>query len=217
MSPNQKRPRRGFEYSPLQSNTFRLLELIPGRSLRADIHCWLRDYQVDAAPPYEALSYTWGDEESKCRISLNGFSFHIRPNLRDALRRLRQPRSTRIIWIDAICIDQKSADEKSVQVPLMEKIYTRAERVIAWLGEETFDSGMALDFIPHLTKIAEVNNKSNWLSHLERDEFLRKMMSLVHLFSRPWWRRMWIIQEVALAPHVLLVCGSRQIPWSTFH
>lgn len=216
MSPSRKQRRRGFEYSPLQFNHFRLLKLISGRSLCADIHCRLQDYSLDSAPSYEALSYTWGDEESACRILLNGLPFHIRPNLRDALRRLRQPRSTRIIWIDAICIDQNSTDEKSVQVPLMGKIYTRAERVVAWLGEETFDSGMALDFIPHLTEVAEVDTESIWLSHLERDDFLRQMMSLVHLFSRPWWKRMWIIQEVALAPDVLVLCGSRHVPWSTF-
>ncbi|KAF1959328.1 HET-domain-containing protein [Byssothecium circinans] len=217
MSPRQKRRQRGFEYSPLQCNNFRLLELIPGRSLCADIHCRLRDYQLDSAPPYEALSYTWGDGKNTCWISLNGLPFYIRPNLRDALRRLRQPRSTRTIWIDAICIDQNSADEKSVQVPLMGKIYTRAERVIAWLGEETFDSGMALDFIPYLTKVAKVDTEFIWLLHLERNEFLRRMMSLVHLFFRPWWNRMWIIQEVALSPGVVVVCGSRHIPWSTFH
>jgi hypothetical protein len=217
MSPSQKQRRRGFEYCPLQLNSFRLLELIPGQSLHADIHCRLRDYQLDSAPPYEALSYTWGDEKSLCRISLDGLPFHIRPNLRDALRRLRQPRSTIVIWIDAICIDQNSADEKSVQVPLMGKIYTRAERVIAWLGEETFDSGMALDFIPYLTKVAKFDTESIWLFYLGNCDFLRQMMSLVHLFSRPWWQRMWIIQEVALAPDVLVVCGSRRIPWSTFH
>jgi hypothetical protein len=194
-----------------------LLELIPGHSLCADIHCRLRDYHLDSAPPYDALSYTWGDEDSACRILLDGLPFHIRPNLRDALRRLRQPRRTRIIWIDAICIDQTSADEKSVQVPLMGKIYASAKRVVAWLGEETFDSGMALDFIPHLTKVAKVDTESFWLLHLEQEEFLRQMMSLIHLLSRPWWKRMWIIQELALGPDVLVVCGSRHIPWSTFH
>jgi hypothetical protein len=97
MSPSQKRRRRGFEYNTLQFNGFRLLELIPGHSLCADIHCRLQDYHLDLAPLYEALSYTWGDEESACRILLDGLPFHIRPNLRDALRRLRQCRDTRII------------------------------------------------------------------------------------------------------------------------
>jgi hypothetical protein len=217
MSPIQNRRRRGFEYNHLQFNCFRLLELIPGHSPCADIHCRLRDYHLDSAPPYEALSYTWGDEESVCRILLDGLPFHIRPNLRDALRRLRQRRDTRVIWIDAICIDQISADEKSVQVPLMGKIYAGAKRVVAWLGEESFDSGMALDFIPHLTKVAKVDTESCWLLCLEQEEFLRQMMSLIHLVSRPWWKRMWIIQEVALGLDVLVVCGSRHIPWSTFH
>lgn len=100
------------------------------------------DYYLDSKPPYEALSYTWGDEESACWILLDGLPFHIRPNLRHALRRLRQPRHTRVIWVDAICIDQTGTDEKSVQVLMMGRIYAGARRVVAWLGEETFDSGM---------------------------------------------------------------------------
>jgi hypothetical protein len=99
----------------------------------------------------------------------------------------------------------------------MGKIYAGAKRVVAWLGEESFDSGMALDLIPHLTEVAEVDTESFWLLHLEQEEFLRQMMSLIHLVSRPWWKRMWIIQEVALGLDVLVVCGPRHIPWSTFH
>ncbi|KAF2191691.1 HET-domain-containing protein [Zopfia rhizophila CBS 207.26] len=217
MSSSRKRRRRGFEYSPLRSQSFRLLELISGRSLYADIQCRLRDYQFDSAPPYEALSYTWGDDENECRISMNGLPSYVRPNLLGALRHLRQPRSTRIIWIDAMCINQNSAEEKSVQVPLMGKIYTGAERVIVWLDEETFDSGMAIDFIPHLTVVARVDVETVWLSLLSQDEFLRQMSSLIHLFSRPWWKRTWVIQEVALAKDVVVLCGSRHIPWSTIH
>jgi hypothetical protein len=87
MSLKQKRRRRDFEYSPLR-NDFRFLELVPGPSLCADIHCKLQDYQLDSAPPYEALSYTWGDGKSECRILLDEKLFYVRTNLRDALRRL---------------------------------------------------------------------------------------------------------------------------------
>ncbi|CAG5142984.1 uncharacterized protein ALTATR162_LOCUS1261 [Alternaria atra] len=215
MSPKQKRRRRDFEYNPLR-NDFRLLELVPGPSLYADIHCKLQDYQLDSAPPYEALSYTWGDGKSECRILLDEKLFYIRTNLRDALRRLRQCQGTRIIWIDAICINQDSADEKNVQVPLMGKIYTKAERVVVWLGEEDFDNGTAINFIPYLTMIAKVDAEFLWRWQLEQHEFLRQISSLIHLFARPRWSRTWTIQEVALAPNVVFVCGSRDITWSTF-
>lgn len=91
-------------------------------------------YSTTSAPPYEALSYTWGDEESACWISLVGLPCHIRPNLLDALWRLRQPRSTRIIWIDALCIDQNSADEKSVQVPGVLNVFHMLELFDLWRG-----------------------------------------------------------------------------------
>jgi hypothetical protein len=40
------------------------------------------------------------------------------------------------LWIDAICIDQGNNAEKAAQIPLMGEVYSRAGRVLAWLGAE---------------------------------------------------------------------------------
>ncbi|KAK8012010.1 hypothetical protein PG989_000270 [Apiospora arundinis] len=107
--------------------------------------------------------------------------------------------------------------EKGVQVPLMRKIYTGAQRVIVWLGEESFDSRTAVEFIPVLTRVAQVADQALWLQLLSQEDFLRRMSSLICLFYRQWWTRTWTIQEVSLAREVIVLCGSCQIDWSIIH
>ncbi|CZR55536.1 uncharacterized protein PAC_05424 [Phialocephala subalpina] len=212
--PRRSQRRMCYQYRPLEPQNFRLLELVPHHSLIADLHCRLIHSSIVSAHSYEALSYTWGDGISTCRITLNGSPFYIRPNLREALRRLRQSKGKRMVWVDAICINQDCTEEKSIQVPLMRQIYAGAKRVIVWLGEDSFDSDKAIEFIPVLTEVARLDTDLVWIWHLSQDEFLRRMSSLIALFYRPWWRRTWIIQEVALPRSVILLCGSQRIHWS---
>lgn len=84
---------------------------------------------------YEALSYVWGDSSITRTILLEGREFQVTTNLYSALRRLRYPDYTRIIWIDAICINQSNLEERSQQVLLMKNIYEGAEEVLMWMGD----------------------------------------------------------------------------------
>lgn len=217
MPRRQRRERLSHQYQALQPHEFRLLELLPAATLKADISCRLQHQRIGSAPPYEALSYTWGDGESTCRIAVDGLRFWVRRNLLDALRRLRQSRTERIIWIDAICIDQDNTKEKNVQVPLMRDIYAGAEQVVVWLGEETSDTGTAIKFIPVLTQFARFDYPELWLWQLRKEDFLRGLSSLITLFIRQWWTRTWTIQEVSLASKVLVLCGSYKVDWSEIH
>jgi hypothetical protein len=36
---------------------------------------------------------------------------------------------------------------------------------------------------------------------------------VVALLSRPWWQRIWIVQEVVLAKNVYLICGDMDLPF----
>lgn len=56
--------------------------------------------------PYEALSYVWGNRQSADMIWLDGYPFEVTENLYEALMHLRRPNEDRVLWIDAICIDQ---------------------------------------------------------------------------------------------------------------
>jgi hypothetical protein len=140
-----------FEYERLEfpSRTIRLIELEkghPGDELRC--HLGVFRFREDdfgsnspvlkykPAPPFEALSYRWGDDTMNHLIYLQGCRKYVTASLDDILRALRQPQTSRWIWIDQLCINQleETPYEKPPQILLMTKIYTRASSVPIWIG-----------------------------------------------------------------------------------
>ncbi|PVH77480.1 hypothetical protein DL98DRAFT_367783, partial [Cadophora sp. DSE1049] len=113
----------------------RLLRILPGAA-PSIVECELRVVRLDSAPPYEALSYVWGELNLSDYVICNGQIISITRNLGIALRHLRCRGETRVVWIDALCINQDDADERSSQIKLMRQVYTRTWRVVVWLGED---------------------------------------------------------------------------------
>lgn len=137
-----------FEHLPLDGadpRAFRVLELLPSYNLEGVIHCKLNHRTLDNDLYYEALSYTWGDPNPKTTIYINGSNtLGVTRNCYQALFHLRQRYHPRILWIDAICIDQRenesSTQERNHQVKFMSDIYAKAETVLIWLGCAEHDS-----------------------------------------------------------------------------
>lgn len=73
-----------------------------------------------------------------------GQELNVPRKSRLALRRLRYEDTTRVLWIDAICINQDDLIERSQQVALMDKIYKRGRRNLTWLGKADGSTGQAL-------------------------------------------------------------------------
>lgn len=128
----------------------------------------------------------------------------VTANLHEALTRLRHPYVDRILWVDAICINQDGMDERNHQVLLMAQIYATASRVLVWLGEDNGDGGeRALDELLALAKgTTDTGNGT---------------IATIDLSQRPWFRRVWVLQEVAAARHILVMCGSRVIAGQAFY
>lgn len=132
-----------FQHDPIDLDTraFRLLRLARGDG--EEIECevfqaFLED--KDGTITYEALSYTWGDPCGPTRnIVVNKKPFRVGTNLYEALQHLRMADEDRILWIDAISIDQESNNERGHQVKQMADIYRKAEGVVIWLGPATYD------------------------------------------------------------------------------
>ncbi|EON65145.1 hypothetical protein W97_04382 [Coniosporium apollinis CBS 100218] len=227
-----------FTYTalPLRSaRSIRLLELHPGAG---DIVCSLHTVDLDTAPPYDALSYTWGDARPpllqsvapqlysrRFPISCNGCLLEVTANLYHALQRLvaidrARPRweniyLQRLIWIDAICINQEDDAEKSTQVAMMEDIYKRASLVVCWLGQEDRYTEPALRLANYLAQIPSENyGQYSGLGLNHSGIPSNDWEALVALFRRPCFRRAWITQEIVLAQKLLLLCGSFEISWS---
>ena len=115
----------------------RLLRLHPGHQhnrLRAE----LRVVSLHNPPSYEALSYTWGKSTSDPQpvIYINdNVSLPLTDNLHNALKRLRRRFRTRVLWIDALCINQEDLAERASQVSFMGETYKSARGVCVWLGD----------------------------------------------------------------------------------
>ncbi|KAF1969334.1 hypothetical protein BU23DRAFT_374876, partial [Bimuria novae-zelandiae CBS 107.79] len=110
------------------------LTLLPGQ-YDDTIHCILQIVSLDDDPEYEALSYVWGRDRDSKEIFFDEQACTITVNLDAALRRLLDETEPRVLWVDALCINQNDIVEKNVQVPIMGRVNCGASRVIAWLGE----------------------------------------------------------------------------------
>ena len=177
-------------YAPLSEkpNRIRLLQLLPSQVDPENVRCRLMEYTLresDATNhPYEALSYVWGDNDKPQYIFVDDQELSVTPNLYTALLRLRDYELPRILWVDAICIDQASKEEKAQQIQFMAAIYAKASRVIVWLGEAHDDSDWALG----AALIA--SNKS--MEPTSRERFEQAMLQLL---KRPWFRRIWVRKQ----------------------
>ncbi|TGO33472.1 hypothetical protein BHYA_0244g00090 [Botrytis hyacinthi] len=192
----------------LESNKIRLLRILPNEDEEGDIKCTLFVYPLHdsgrGTHRYEALSYVWGDAGDSRSIFINGHSLTVRANLHIALSRLRDPVLDRIIWIDAICINQEDLNERGHQVQLIAKIYSKASQVVIWLGEEADNSDRALEEIVIAASKSEISSNET------------TRMAVIALVQRPWFRRIWVLQEVAAARHILIMCGLVEIDGYAF-
>jgi hypothetical protein len=180
-----------YDYSSLSlgPDSIRLLRLMPydKESMEmTEIRCELFKYplrdQGKGTHLYEALSYVWGDSKKPCFISINKQSLAVTENLHAALLRLRDRSLQRILWVDAICINQENREEQGQQVQLMAKIYSKAHRVIVWLGKEASDTEGSLEDI-RLAANEESTERS-------RKEINRQ--AILNLLQGPWFHRIWV-------------------------
>ena len=204
-------------YTPLitERKEIRLVTLCSG-NFKDDILCSISKVSLDDRPSYEALSYVWGDQRITRRIFIHGLSSHVTVNLEIALRHLRYVSGPRVLWIDAICINQRDIAERSVQVMHMGEAYARATNVIAWLGEESSDSNLAFDAFNSLPTDPSQHWDPQQNAELDIDYLEPKYTCAIQsLLLRPWWCRIWTVQESILGPTMSLICGKRQVAADT--
>jgi hypothetical protein len=171
---------------------------------------------------YEALSYTWGRPNTHFPprfIILNGAKFEVGENLYHALQYLAFNSQDRVLWVDAICINQNDASEKNHQVQQMGDIYRMASQVVVWLGLSSAGTKRVFKFINQHNPYEDSPDKSIFVISLRGDAKERWKMSTVDqlkdLCERDYWSRVWIIQEIGLASKLQVVCGKYQFPWDS--
>ena len=212
-----------YAYSPLDSDHIRLLMIEIGPET-STLRCSIEHFKFSEAPPYRALSYEWGSPIFKT-IRLNGLPVNVRKNLLNALWHLRltgftvpsldgnhafKKSDTRWIWIDALSIDQGNTRERNHQVRSMGRIYKEAVGVFAWLGcrdDGQFGSTVYVA-VQELAILARADPKAS-------DYFLDKFgLSKFHeLVYQPYWKRMWIMQEITLAQQITILFDDISAEW----
>lgn len=236
-----------YRHTPINTerDTIRLIRLKRG-PITANISCELFETLLskDIGVTYEALSYTWGSSEpgqsfsdrddtqraqvaKTVTIVVNHLNFYVTPNLYLALHHLRDVENDRILWVDAICIDQNNDREKGHQVGMMRRIFEQSERVIVWLGEGSAKTDFFMDVVAEIWAVWQLTTSTNRVkTALERLPCCRRgglcfdegflTAALGDILDRPWFTRVWVIQEVASASTGLVVCGSKSHPCNIF-
>ncbi|KAL8375654.1 hypothetical protein RB595_006981 [Gaeumannomyces hyphopodioides] len=225
-----------YIYKPLDGNqsVMRTMRLKRASAECEPVQCelditMLNDGEERGGPgvSYEALSYTWGDTSAAPQhILVNGGVLPVTANLHCALVHLRQSKHDRVLWIDAICIDQENHRERTHQVDLMKRIYGQAERVLIWLGPATFKTRIAMPYLLQVDQAVRQSGRRLDMPDAWRDEFERSgqgstAAAMAHpmlpaLFESPWFRRIWVIQEAASAKAALVMYGHDAVPARTF-
>ncbi|MBE3043866.1 HET domain-containing protein [Candidatus Bathyarchaeota archaeon] len=169
-----------------------------------------------------------------------GALLDVSQNCYKAIRRLRHASDLRVFWVDAVCIDQTNDAEKSAQVSLMRRIYSQAGTVQIWLGDASPEldpetstplSDLGMDFIYDFA--VEIDERSSAGLDVAggalyrefigpRMEFHRhntgaltpRVRGLYGILRRPWWERLWTVQELALAKEVYFVLGDKVQPFN---
>ncbi|KAF7547280.1 hypothetical protein G7Z17_g7844 [Cylindrodendrum hubeiense] len=197
--------------------------------LEPDSEIWARE------PAFDCLSYVWGSQEDPEPAFVETSSgetigsVKLGPNLASALHHLRYEDNPRALWVDVICINQKDPDEKAVAVKCLSKMYSLTTRVVVWLGPEENDSSTAISLLAHVGAQVETTLDGFRLTSPDADEptwydidvdlpfKLDEWEAIEDLVSRPWFTRVWTVQEIVLANRLTIVhAGSAVISWALF-
>lgn len=239
-----------YRYTPLDEarQEIRLMTLFPG-SFDDPIVLSIQKKTLTETqiPSFEALSYAWGNASDRQHIfvqkksmlvakwkkmtsSSNAWTtLSVTSNLSEALRYIRYKEQPRVLWADAVCVDQQNLDERGKQVMRMPDIYGSAKGVIAWLGPESSNSALAMKIIVHIgsritldyqqgiinLKLDSDHPFEHFHENLQLDE--EAYRAIRDLLSRSWFERLWILQELYLGrERIHMLCGFQRTSWEQF-
>ncbi|KAH7333365.1 heterokaryon incompatibility protein-domain-containing protein [Rhexocercosporidium sp. MPI-PUGE-AT-0058] len=214
-------------FEPL--DTIRLLQMPWGKGA-STFDGDLVPFALQTSPDFVALSYTWGTEMHTQPLSINGHDFYVTENLYSFLRRipdLPEFSPDTWWWVDAICINQNDVKEKNSQMAIMGKIYESATQTVVWLGEEndahfgeeSRDCRYAIENLYRLCDEMERASGNDKAANRAAMEWLRDPKSGLDwgavrgLLLRPWWRRVWTLQEFLISDRsgMRFYCGRNSI------
>ena len=206
-----------FEKLPSSDEWIRVFRIGPVLHSSGQICCEMKAVWLKEKPIYSALSYTWGAADNGQQVLLNGEPIYMRSNLcqfLQALRGCQVPGSADWLWADAICINQADIEERGQQVALMGNIYRGASQMFAWLGEDEANVAEVFRLLNAWSPESSSPGPGHFSHLLSRDIYRKGVVeALKNVRDRPYWTRTWIVQEILLAPDVIVFCGESSVSW----
>ena len=208
---------------PVDETSIRLLRL--SQSEDGVFTGKLQRFPLASAPHYYTASYVWGERRySGTTINLKSGSLRVLSSLSPFIHMVTRHgdfKPTDWWWIDSLSINLQDANEREQQVRIMANIYRQARRAIVWLGEEKEDGSdctNAIDFLHYLSslQIAFQGDDLAMRNNLENPNFNEKCAAVSNLLARPWWTRVWTLQEFVLPKEAQLYCGPSRISRGRF-
>ncbi|KAJ9607437.1 hypothetical protein H2200_008510 [Cladophialophora chaetospira] len=216
-----------FSYDEITRADHRIRLFKVSTDTEEPLRCIIKTFDADKCPTtYEALSYTWtiptSNVEKPRKILLNEKEFVVQENLYNFLKRISQgsiddngqPLRPSYLWIDAICINQESTTEKSSQVQHMGRVYERAQRVLAWLGEGDEMTKIAMRLILDTKATYGKSGKlpdSIWKSHPYVERYIRRVFSVGSSLQSELFQSCLDRPRVLLAKGVTMISGGQSI------
>jgi hypothetical protein len=157
------------------------------------------------------LSYVWGNIRDSATILADGRTISVTKSLETALRHLRYPDRPRTLWVDYVCINQEDILERSQQVAKMGLIYERADSVLIWLGLATLNSRVGMEILRYFANEKRPQSCPVWQTYPQSLVY----QGLQDVMARPWFERMWVVQEVGRSHHAILLCGRDCVEWQS--
>ncbi|KAE9364133.1 HET-domain-containing protein [Stipitochalara longipes BDJ] len=221
-----------FQHEPIDTKAqqIRLITILP--TANGILRCRIKAFDLGdkPTPDYRALSYTWGPPSPVQAIEVNNKLFMVRQNLYDFMNNFRArlvkfagdeffKEEVQWLWIDQICIDQTTTQERNHQVEMMSEIYRRASYVYLWLGASNDNTANVIRALKtnfrlyhHRRERARLNTDIK-TSITDQESPSLSEDDLWTFFENPYWGRLWIVQEIMLARYIRIICGDSLVSW----
>lgn len=200
-----------------------MANVLPGQYYDT-IQCRLQEVSLkDNSARFLALSYCWNTSKTEETVTVDGQPVRITTNLHAALRNARAPSTAVSLWVDQICVDQTNIIDRNDQVGKMGAIFRAASGVIVWLGEADDGVASAMDLPKKIRRYwpSLYDNPSLLTHHSQTPAEVpkwgeRAWRAFQALLLRPWFKRLWVIQEIACARDIVVTCRSNTALWKDF-
>ncbi|KAH7357189.1 hypothetical protein BKA65DRAFT_222136 [Rhexocercosporidium sp. MPI-PUGE-AT-0058] len=216
-------PLAAYKFRPVKdvNAEIRLLELFPSSKRYTEIRCRIFHVSLNSKPAYDGVSYASRPNDSNDCIRANGLLLELPRALVQDLRNVRAKTGSQgrvlfvfaIHWYNVFLVDW--------QLKLNARIFKQAQQVAIGLGDRSETDKSAVEFVRAVESIsASRNDTTSRLTEAStsgREPFPEDIgPAIIQLFQRPWWRRMWPVQELVVPRKATLYFGDEAIPFDSF-